>query len=413
MKGGHIRQRSKGSWEIAIDSGNDPATGRRRQHFETVRGNKADAQKRLAELLIEIEKGGYVKTRRSLILGEYLNSWLSNYAEVNCRARTVQGYAYIVEHYLCRAMGQMPLSNLRPQHIAQYCASGIREGRSARSLLHDFRLLHKALKDAVQLGTLAVNPCDGVQPPRPEEKEMSFLAPEEVNRFLVSAEKAPFPYYFLFRTMLYTGLRRSEALGLTWGNIDLELCTMRITQAQHRINGKYIIQPPKSRSGRRIINLSVSLAIALRDYRGQVEAQRLMLGKPLQDSDFIFAHPDGSPLDPATVTHTFIKTVRRAGLKVRLHDLRHSFASLMMAAGVNIKAISQSLGHSNVSMTLNIYSHLLPGAGKSAAEKFDRLLQPWLKENVGKMLANQSESDIRPEGFEPSTLGSEDRCSIR
>ena len=96
-----------------------------------------------------------------------------------------------------------------------------------------------------------------------------------------------------------------------------------------------------------------------------------------------------------------------------MHDLRHTYASIMLAAGVNIKAISQALGHANVSITLNIYSHLLPGTGKSAVEKFDRLLEPWLNENVGKMLANSDGSDTRLEGFEPTTLGSEDRCSVR
>jgi len=160
------------------------------------------------------------------------------------------------------------------------------------------------------------------------------------------------------------------------------------------------------------VNLSPSLALVLRDYRTQIEAQRFLLGKPLIDSDLVFAHIDSTPLDPSTVTHQFLKVARRAGLKVRLHDLRHTYASIMAAAGVNIKAISQALGHTNVSVTLGVYSHLLPGAGKSAAEKFDRLLEPWLEKNVAKMLPNNDDSDTRLEGFEPTTLGSEDRCSI-
>ena len=408
-----MRKRSKTSWEIAIDIGKDPSTGRRRQHFETVRGNRAAAQRRLAELLIEIEKGGYVKTPRTLTLAEYVRDWLSNHAELHCRPRTVEGYRYIAEHYVCPALGRIPLSELRPQHIASYCANAIRQGWSARSALHDYRLVHKALEDGVKLGMLAINPCNGVQPPKPEDKEMEFLTPEEIHRFLSSAEKASFPYYYLFRTMLYTGLRRGEALGLTWGNLDLELCTLRVTQTLYRVNREYIMQPPKTRSGRRLITLSPSLALLLREYRTQVEMQRLLLGKPLTHNDLCFAHPDGSPLDPPTVTHHFLKIARRTGLKVRLHDLRHTYASIMLAAGVNIKAISQALGHANVSITLNIYSHLLPGTGKSAVEKFDRLLEPWLNENVGKMLANSDGSDTRLEGFEPTTLGSEDRCSVR
>ena len=132
------------------------------------------------------------------------------------------------------------------------------------------------------------------------------------------------------------------------------------------------------------------------------------------DDDLVFARLDGTPLGPSTVTHVFGKVARKAGLKLSLHDLRHSYASIMLAAGVNVKAISQSLGHASIGITLDIYAHLLPGAGKTAAESFDKLLRPWLDktEDVGKMSANESGSGTRLEGFEPTTPGSEDRCSV-
>jgi len=133
-------------------------------------------------------------------------------------------------------------------------------------------------------------------------------------------------------------------------------------------------------------------------------------------TDFVFAHLDGTPLDPSSVTHVFRKVIHRAGLEgLRLHDLRHSYASLMLAAGVNVKAISRSMGHTNIGITLDTYSHLLPGMGRTAAERFEKLLKPWLsqKGNGGKMVAKPDELDTRLEGFEPTTLGSEDRCSIR
>jgi len=157
-----------------------------------------------------------------------------------------------------------------------------------------------------------------------------------------------------------------------------------------------------------------SLALLLRDYRSEVEMQWFLLGKSLTDNDFVFAHPDATPLDPSSITHVFVKTVRKAGLKLRLHDLRHSFASVMLAAGVDVKVISQSLGHANIGITLDTYAHLLPGMGKAAAERFEKLLKPWLsEENGGKMVAKPDEIDTRLEGFEPTTLGSEDRCSVR
>ena len=413
---GSIRQRTKGSWEITIDIGRDPATGKRLRHFETVNGRKTDAHNRLIELLASIEKDSFVKPTGALTVGEYLTEWLQSHVELHCRPRTAEGYRFILNRYLIPALGRMRLNELRPQHVSVYCSRAVRQGLSNRTALHHFRLLHKAVEDAVKLGLLSVNACDGVDPPRPVDKEMKSLSTEEVYKFLSSAREATWPYYYLFYTLLFTGLRRSEALALNWGNIDLDLCVLSVTQSLHKLSGgKYVMSPPKTRKSRRQVTLSPSLALLLRQYKEQAETQRLLLGKTLKDSDFVFAHPDGRPLDPSTVTHAFLKVTRRAQLEgLRLHDLRHSYASLMLAAGVNIKAISQSMGHANIGITLDTYSHLLPSMGKTAAERFDRLLKPWLGgEDVGKMSAKGDELGTRLEGFEPTTLGSEDRCSVR
>ena len=413
---GSIRQRSKGSWQICLDIGRDPATGKRLRHFENVRGRKVEAERRLRQLLLNVEQGTYVNLPRALTLAGYLTEWLQNHTELYCRPRTAEGYRFIANHYLIPTLGRMRLSELRPRHVAGYCSDAVRRGLSNRTVLHHFRLLHKALKDGVKLGLIAINPCDGVDPPKPVDKEMKFLCPEEVDEFLSAARNIPWPYYYLFYTMLFSGLRRSEALALTWSNLDLDLCVLSITQTLHKLSGgKYVIQPPKTRKSRRQVTMPPSLALLLGDYREQVETQRFLLGKPLTDSDFVFARSDGAPLDPSTVTHVFHKIAQRARLEgLRLHDLRHSYTSIMIAAGVNIKAISQSLGHANIGITLDTYGHLLPGMGRTAAERFDKLLKPWLSgENVAKMSPTQDDSDTRLEGFEPTTLGSEDRCSIR
>ena len=411
---GSVRQRSKGSWQICLDIGRNPVTGKRLRHFENVRGRKAEAERRLRQLLLNVEQGTYVNLPRALTLADYLTEWLQSHAELHCRPRTAEGYRFIVNHYLIPTLGRMRLCELRPSHAAGYCSDAVRRGLSNRTVLHHFRLLHKALRDGVKLGLIAINPCDSVDPPKPVDKEMRFLCPEEVDKFLSAARNAPCPYYYLFYTLLFTGLRRSEALALTWGNLDLDLCVLTVTQTLHKLSGgKYVIQPPKTRKSRRQVTMTPSLALLLRDYREQVETQILLLGKPLTDSDFVFAHPDGTPLDPSTVTHVFGRVVHKAGLELRLHDLRHSYTSVMIAAGVNIKAISQSLGHANIGITLDTYAHLLPGMGRTAAERFDKLLKPWLSgENVAKMSPTQDDSDTRLGGFEPTTLGSEDRCSI-
>jgi len=385
---GYIRQRSKGSWELTLDAGKDPANGRRLRLFETVKGTKKDAQRRLAELLVSIEKGGYIRPQH-LTLGEWLEKWLASYVNLHTSPRTAEGYQIIIRRHLIPSLGRVPLSQLQPQHIQEYSTHATSKGLSIRSILHHYRLLHKALSDAVRQGIVARNVTDAIDPPKAVVKEMATLDPNEIPSFLKAAEETPF--HVLFYTKLYTGLRRSEVLGLTWGNVDLDLCTLSVTQTLHRLSGgDYVLRSPKSRAGQRRIDLPPSLALVLRQYRVEQENQRYILGKALTDNDFVFAHPDGTPWDPSTVTHAFQRIIRKAGLpRIRLHDLRHTHATLMLKAGVHPKIVSERLGHSNVGITLDTYSHVLPGLQEAAAKRFDDMLEskPRMHDYVGKMSA--------------------------
>jgi integrase len=134
---------------------------------------------------------------------------------------------------------------------------------------------------------------------------------------------------------------------------------------------------PKSSHSRRRIALPPSLTLLLRDHKAEQQAQRILLGTPLSDSDLVFAHPDGRPLDPGVVSHTFAKVLRKAGLPhIRFHDLRHTHATLLLKAGIHPKIVSERLGHASISITLDIYSHVLPGLQERAAERFDEMLAP-------------------------------------
>ncbi len=374
---GSIKQRSKGTWTITIVTGKD-AAGKRIRHYETVTGSKDRADTRLAELIVELSKGTYVKTPRALTVGEYLSQWMASQS-TRCRPKTMEWYGNIVKNRLSPELGHIPLSQLRPSHVAQYFAKLRDKGATLTLAAGDYRTLRKALRDAVKLGIVGINACAGVSPPKPQDQDMQVLNPADLGRFLAAVEQAPFPYGALYRTMLYTGLRRNETLALTWGNLDLELCTLRVVNAQCHVNRVFTLLPPKTRAGRRAVDLPPSLAVYLREYRAKVEGQRAMIGKPLTDSDFVFAQVDGSPLLPGTASQTFRKIIRKTGLNIRLHDLRHTYASVMIAAGVNVRTLSQSLGHAQVSTTLNVYSHMFPGAGKTAAADFDRVVSPWVE----------------------------------
>jgi len=317
---GSIRQRSKGSWEICLDAGRDPATGKRLRHFEIVKGNKKAAQQRLAELLVSIERGSYVKPKR-ITLGEWLGDWLSGYVKTNCSLRTAQSYHSEVRCHLIPALGVIPLPQLQPQHLQQYYAQALSDGHtdgkgglSARTVQYHHRILSEALSHAVKMGLLGRNVAEAVDPPRPEQKNMATLIPEDIPQFLEVAGE--FSYYVLFYTALYTGMRLGEVLGVRWCDVDLDMASLSVVQALYKRSGVCKMIKPKSAHSRRRIALSPSLALLLRDYKGDQEVQRILLGKPIFDSDLVFCHPDGKPLDPGVVSHTLARVLKKAGLPI-------------------------------------------------------------------------------------------------
>ena len=396
---GSIRQRSKGSWEICIDIGPDPATGKRLRHFESVKGTKKDAQKRLAQLLVGIEEGSFIKPKR-ITLGEWLGDWLNGYVKTNCSPRTLDDYHTIIRRHLIPNLGMIPLSQVQPQHIQQYYARALSEpgsdGKelSARTVLHFHRVLFQALNYAVRQGLLIRNPAQFVDPPRARKPKMTTLMPEEVARLLSVAGDTP--YYSIISTAVKTGLRQAELLGLRWRDLDLDLASLSVTQVLYKRKGVCQFKEPKSEHSRRRLDLPPSLALFLRDYRTERQAERLLLGKPLSEDDLVFDNIDGRPMDPGTLTHNFARIARRAGLAgTRFHDLRHTFASLMLLAGIHPKVVSEALGHSSVAFTLDTYSHVVPSIQKAAAKRLDEVLGPELMENVGKMSA------INTEGMRP------------
>jgi len=204
---------------------------------------------------------------------------------------------------------------------------------------------------------------------------MRALDAEDVNRLLEASKDSI--YYPIFHLAVYTGMRRSELLGLRWRDVDLDMSTLSVIQTLHCLGkGKIVFQEPKSQKGKRQIDLSPTAVIALREHRQKQEVERLMLGSVLVPDDLVITNFDGTPLLPNSVTHAFIKTVRRLGLHgVRFHDLRHTHATLLLRQGVNIKALQERLGHSTITTTLDIYAHVTPGMQKDAALRFEEALQ--------------------------------------
>jgi integrase len=377
---GSIVNRGPKRWAIVIELDRDGST-RRRQKWHAVKGTRLDAERERTRLLHQIDNSTYAEPTK-MTVGAWLDRWLADHARPTVGARTLDGYTMIVEKYLKPRLGALVLAKLRPAHIAAYHGAMLADGRrrrpkghagplglSARSVLHHHRVLGEALRRAVKLQLLAVNPCDAVDPPRPVMVEAKVLDGAGMAALLAAAEGMRLHVPIL--AALLTGLRRGELLGLAWSDVDLDRGTLRVRRSLQQVLGEPpFFKPPKTDRGRRAVHLPVPLVEALRHHEVAQKAERLRLGDVYDNQDLVFPAADGRPWSPVAFTHAFVDLARRPGVpRVRFHDLRHSHATALLIAGIHPKVVSERLGHSTVNITLDLYSHVLPGLDEDAAKR--------------------------------------------
>jgi len=371
MKNG-IRKRGK-SYAIFISLGKDPLTGKYNYHWETVRGTKKEAEKQRTELLHQLDTGMFIKPSKTTF-AEYLERWLQHYAKPNISPRGYERYAGIIKKYFIPEMGNIPLTQLKPEHIQGHITAIRDQGLKPETIKFHHAVIHKALQTAVKWGLLYRNAADGVAAPKKGHTEMQTWDDFEVRQFLDTAKDSI--YYALFHTALFTGMRRSELLGLKWEDVQIQTFSVR-RSLHHLKDGSYVFTQPKSEKSRRTIALSPSSVLVLAEHKERQQAIRTMLGETLGKDDLVFSTPQGSPLRPNTITRAWGILAAKAGVKViRLHDARHTHASLMLKQGIHPKIVQERLGHSTISMTLDIYSHVAPGLQEAAARSFDTLVNP-------------------------------------
>lgn len=377
---GHIKKRAKHSYSVVIDLGYDEY-GKRRRQWVTVKGTKRDAERRLAELLHQLDTGTFMKPGKTTV-AEYLERWLQDYARPNLSPRTAEVYSYIIERHVSPVLGRLSLTQLKPEHLQRYYADKQAASLSPQTIRHHHTLLHKALKTATEWGLLLRNPVDAVSPPRVHRAEVQFWTAVEVARFLEVIRDSL--YYPVFYLALYTGMRRSELLGLRWSDVDLFLGQLSIDRGLHVVRGGDVIfTQPKSTKSRRTVALSPATVLMLRDHKKEVQQRYNLFGVVLTDQDFVFAHMDGTPLLPNSVSHAWIRLVRIAGVKpISFHGARHTHASLMLKQGIHPKVVQERLGHSTIAITLDTYSHVAPGLQETAARRFDEALDAAYNEGV-------------------------------
>ncbi len=369
---GHIRKRGMESWTVVIDLGRDPQTGKRRRLWRSVKGTKRDAEALLIQLLNQRDTGIDAPSGK-ITVAEFLKRWLRDYAS-HLAPKTHRRYEEVVRLHLVPALGALPLTRLRPLHIQECYRRVLDMGRSARTALHTHRVLREALQHALRWQLIARNPADAVEPPRPKRYEIPALPPDMIRQLLAAADDTR--YGTLVHTAVMTGLRQGELLGLRWRDVDLETGTLSVRQTcQWLPREGFVFRQPKTHRSTRPVALSPRTVQRLRQHRSQQLEERLSLGPAYEDNDLVFATPLGTPLHPNTLRVGWLRILKAANIgHLRFHDLRHAHATLMLQQGVHPKIVSERLGHSGIAITMDTYSHVLPGLQAEAAAQLDDLL---------------------------------------
>jgi len=379
---GSVRQAANGSWYFIVDVA-DGAERRqtRRRGFAT----KREAQAELTKVLTSLEQGTYVAPQRVTVASFLQTTWLPT-VERTIKPGTFESYRRNVRlHIAGRALGGRLLQDIGPADLNRLYGellAGDDKHRplSARSVAYIAAILHRAFRDAVRWQAISRNPADAADPPRPGVRpEMRTWSAAQLRAFLDSlANDRLAGCWWLLAT---TGMRRGEALGLRWVDVDLDRKLIRITRTlittdvQRKGSPGFSWGTPKTAKGRRTVALDDQAVGALKAHRKRQREERLAAGAEYQDQDLVICEPDGSPIHPKTISYQFRKAARSAGVPpIRLHDLRHTHATLALQAGVHPRVVQERLGHANVSITLDTYSHVDLDLQAAAAARVAALL---------------------------------------
>lgn len=373
---GSVVKRGKG-YTVILDLGEDPQTGRRRQKWHSGYRTKRDAQAALAEFVGNVNTGTYVPRSRQT-LAEFVQEWLAAIAPT-VRPATHYSYARNLRLHVLPYLGSAPLASVDAGTLNQLYARLLLAGRkdhnsgaglSTTSVRYVHTIIHRALKDAVKWGRLPRNPADSADPPKASSSakpEPVIWTPEQLRAFLggVHGDRLSAAYLLLATT----GARRGEVLGLRWVDLDLDGGMASIRQTVIAVNHKPVIGSPKTAKDRRTIRLDQGTVAALREHRKRQASERLAMGSGFTDRGLVFCHVDGGLLHPERFSRSFNDRSRQLGLpRIRLHDLRHGWATMALQAGVHPKVVQERLGHANIGITLDTYSHVTAGLHSDAAE---------------------------------------------
>jgi integrase len=368
---GHFKRRGE-RWYFWAEL-EPSATGKRRQVSRGGFATRKEAEAAFAGFRDQVRTGTYVEPMKATLAAYLVDEWLPA-IRASVRPTTHDHYARMVRAYVVPSLGHVRLQTLSPAQLNAFYADLLLGGGRTRpgaplapkTVRHAHTMLHKALNDAVKWGRVSKNAADLAEPPRPATPEMKVWDTEQLRTFLESVQDDRL--FAAWLLLVTTGMRRGEVLGLRWNDVNLDVARVSVVRTLTVVGHDVLVSEPKTAKGRRSVALDPATTAALRDHRREQRKERLAFGEGWNDEKLVFTLEDGTRIHPTRLSAWFSQHARRVGLPaIRLHDLRHSYATAALSAGIPAKVVSERLGHANVSITLDTYSHVLPSLQEDAA----------------------------------------------
>lgn len=388
---GSITKRKDGRWQASALIGWDAKKNQPKRVYFYGK-TQAEVKRKLQDAIHKHEReGGYIEPSR-LYFGEWLDIWYNEYAKTNLRPTTWDNYGRWINNHIKPELGGILLSELQPSQIQKFYNKKLKEkklnGRpgtlSPRSVRYMHVIINQCLEQALREGKIYRNPAKATRPPKQEKKEAAFLTEKQIKELLknISTDR----WFAAFFTALGTGLRLGELCALKWKNVDLEKRLIHVKESVARVKNedkagsktKLIFQPPKTAKGKRVVPIPEEVAIELKKWKARQaqEELRIKISGLYKNDGFVFTWEDGRMVEPGTLSKHFLKLMRANGIEgISFHNLRHSYASLLLKAGEHPKVVQELLGHSTIQVTMDTYSHVDPEIKEKAAESINNIFK--------------------------------------
>lgn len=343
-------------WAYRSDVGKHPDTGKRKQVYKSGFRTKKEAQQAEAEFITKVKNEGYFLPNNEK-MESFLHKWLYTVYKSQVQLTTFERAQLVIKNHILPEFAEFEVSKIKTYDVQRFLTAKSNSGLSAASVKIIKNVLSKAFQTAIDWELIKVNPITRVKGPTIEKKEKEIWTSEEAKIFLESCDELR--WSVAFTLALHTGMRRGEILALRWRNINLPNLTIKVTESlAYTKESGLIFTSPKTANSVREILISQALGELLKDLKEEQSDMKRRMGPSYCNNDLVICTADGKPINPRNLARTFKNLIQKAGVKeITLHGMRHTNATLLMKQGINPKIVSERLGHANVGITLDIYTH--------------------------------------------------------